>query len=99
MRIKVSFYRLKVKILNLFLFFQIGMIANIFAQPNTVSNFNKSPKLIILGTVQDGGCPHIGCTKACCQITESTKKVVSLGLIDFEAGKKYLFEATPEIGN
>jgi pyrroloquinoline quinone biosynthesis protein B len=99
MRIKVSFYRLKVKILNLFLFFQIGMIANIFAQPNTVSNFNKSPKLIILGTVQDGGCPHIGCTKACCQITDSTKKVVSLGLIDFEAGKKYLFEATPEIGN
>jgi pyrroloquinoline quinone biosynthesis protein B len=75
------------------------MIASIFAQPNVGINFNKSPKLIILGTVQDGGCPHIGCTKACCQITDSTKKVVSLGLIDYEAGKNYLFEASPEIGN
>ena len=75
------------------------MMASIFAQPNTGINFNKSPKLIILGTVQDGGSPHIGCTKACCQKTDSTKKVVSLGLIDYEAGKKYLFEATPEIGN
>ena len=99
MRIKVSFYKLNARLFNLFLFFQIGLISSIFAQPNAGTNFNKNPKLTILGTVQDGGCPHIGCTKVCCQIADSTKKVVSLGLIDFEAGKKYLFEATPEIGN
>lgn len=99
MRIKVSFYRLNARSVNLFLFFQIGIMASIFAQPKAGTNFNKSAKLIILGTVQDGGSPHIGCTKVCCQNTDSTKKVVSLGLIDYEAGKKYLFEATPEIGN
>jgi pyrroloquinoline quinone biosynthesis protein B len=99
MRIKVSFYRLRFKILNLLFFLNIIVVAGVFAQPSIKFGFNKNPKLIVLGTVQDGGCPHIGCRKSCCQKTDSTKKVVSLGLIDFNAGKKFLFEATPEIGN
>lgn len=57
--------------------------------------------LIVLGTVQDGGSPHIGCTKGCCRDLflnpDKNRKVVSLGLIDPEHHKKYLFEATPDM--
>jgi len=60
-----------------------------------------SVELIILGNVQDGGAPHMGCFKSCCaplyaQPNESLK-VVSLGLIDTREEKAYLFEATPDI--
>jgi pyrroloquinoline quinone biosynthesis protein B len=57
--------------------------------------------LIILGTVQDAGSPHIECTKACCKELflnpDKNRKVVSLGLIDPENNASYLFEATPDI--
>ncbi len=56
--------------------------------------------LIVLGTIQDAGSPQIGCTKACCKHLFTTpdynRKVVSLGVIDPENKKKYLFEATPD---
>lgn len=58
-------------------------------------------QLVVLGTVQDGGSPHIGCKKACCaslyKTPDPSRKVVSLGLIDFTHHKKYLFEATPDM--
>lgn len=57
--------------------------------------------LHILGTVQDGGSPHIGCKKDCCanlfQNPDDQRKVISLGLVDHENNKSYLFEATPDI--
>jgi len=57
--------------------------------------------LVILGTVQDAGSPHIACKKECCKELfvnpDTNRKVVSLGLIDAENEKTYLFEATPEI--
>jgi pyrroloquinoline quinone biosynthesis protein B len=57
--------------------------------------------LIVLGTVQDGGSPHIACLKACCtdlfKNPDPGRRVVSLGLIDMKVGKKYLFEATPDM--
>ncbi|RDY61986.1 MBL fold metallo-hydrolase [Flagellimonas nanhaiensis] len=57
--------------------------------------------LHILGTVQDGGSPHIGCQKECCKELfknpDNTRKVVSLGVVDHENEKSYLFEATPDI--
>ncbi|MET6989501.1 MBL fold metallo-hydrolase [Sediminicola arcticus] len=57
--------------------------------------------LIILGTIQDAGSPHIACTKACCENLffnpNIDRKVVSLGVIDSDHKKKYLFEATPDI--
>ncbi len=61
---------------------------------------DEPPRLVILGNVQDAGSPHIGCRKACCQDLfdrpDPDRMVVSLGLIDPEAGLKYLFEATPD---
>lgn len=57
--------------------------------------------LQILGTVQDGGAPHIGCKKVCCTaLTEAQKaerKVTALGLFLKEEQTHYLFEATPDI--
>lgn len=56
--------------------------------------------LVILGTVQDAGSPHIACIKHCCkdlfQNPDKKIKVVSLGLIDSENSKSYIFEATPD---
>ncbi|MGA9237475.1 MBL fold metallo-hydrolase [Robiginitalea sp.] len=60
-----------------------------------------SVELIILGNVQDGGAPHMGCFKSCCAHLytqpDETLKVVSLGLLDTREEKTYLFEATPDI--
>ena len=57
--------------------------------------------ITILGTAQDGGFPHIGCQKECCDLYYKgelpKQKVVSLGLIDKESNQKFLFEATPDI--
>lgn len=57
--------------------------------------------LVLLGTIQDGGSPHIGCQRDCCKSLfenpDPDRQVVSLGLIDAENNKKYLFEATPDI--
>lgn len=59
--------------------------------------------LHILGTVQDGGSPHIGCQKSCCaelfNNPDPTRKVVSLGLVDHKNKKSYLFEATPDMSS
>lgn len=61
----------------------------------------KEPFIIILGTVQDAGSPHIACKKDCCRDLflqpNKTRKVVCLGLTDPENNKKYLFEASPNI--
>ncbi|MFT4832366.1 MAG: pyrroloquinoline quinone biosynthesis protein B [Psychroserpens sp.] len=63
--------------------------------------FQKQVSLIILGTVQDAGSPHIACTNACCENLfvkpNQNRKVVSLGIVDSDHKKKYLFEATPDI--
>lgn len=61
----------------------------------------SSVTLHILGTVQDGGSPHIGCQKSCCtelfKNPDPDRKVVSLGVVDRENQKSYLFEATPDM--
>jgi pyrroloquinoline quinone biosynthesis protein B len=57
--------------------------------------------LIVLGTIQDGGSPHIGCNKACCKYLfthpDYKRKVVSLGVIDPQNKQTWLFEATPDM--
>ena len=57
--------------------------------------------ITILGIAQDGGFPHIGCQKECCDKYYNgelpKQKVVSLGLVDKKSNQKFLFEATPDI--
>jgi len=67
---------------------------------NTEST-NKDVTLKILGTIQDGGMPHLGCSKKCCinyySQGFSKKRVVSLGISNIEYNKYYLIEASPDI--
>ena len=61
----------------------------------------SNASIIVLGTIQDAGSPHIACKKHCCkglfENPDNSRQVVSLGLYDAKSGKKYLFEATPDI--
>lgn len=63
------------------------------------SDASTDPYLVVLGTLQDGGSPHLGCEKDCCKTIDPNKKVVSLGLIDPASGKRFLFEATSDIAS
>jgi pyrroloquinoline quinone biosynthesis protein B len=80
----------------LLLFFIISCDAKIENKKTTSKQY-----ITILGIAQDGGFPHIGCQKICCENVYSgktkRKKVVSLGLIDLENQQKWLFEATPDM--
>lgn len=59
--------------------------------------------LVVLGTVQDAGSPHIACKKECCaglfENPDMRRKVVSLGLIDHKNQQMFLFDATPDIAS
>lgn len=61
----------------------------------------NSTSLILLGTIQDAGYPQIACKKSCCvdafNDPSIVREVISLGLIDTEEDKTYLFEATPDM--
>ncbi len=75
-----------------------GFVA--YGQPVAESQ-DSGVTLIVLGTVQDGGSPHIGCSRSCCAPLQKKpdpgRMVVSLGVADARSGKHYLFEATPDI--
>ena len=58
------------------------------------------PYIIVLGTIQDAGSPHMGCEKSCCislfKNPDPNRKVVSLGLVDPSEKKYWLIEASPD---
>lgn len=70
-------------------------------KPAVVQNAPARTSLIVLGNVQDAGSPHIACKKECCrelfQNPDDSRKVVSLGVVDTENNRKYLFDATPDM--
>ena len=84
--------------LAVFIISVIGCTTNDVA----INKTNQTKQYItILGTAQDGGFPHIGCQKKCCDDFYKgilpKQQVVSLGLVDKESQQKFLFEATPDI--
>ena len=70
-----------------------------FERSTSVEELDVS--FILLGTLQDAGAPQINCNKKCCQglfeQADLVRRVSSLGLLDFNTQKKYLFDATPDI--
>ena len=64
---------------------------------------NKSSKILlkVLGTIQDGGIPHMGCSKECCSNYFLSKKsrigVSSLGVSNLKYNTNYIIDATPNI--
>ena len=79
---------MKFKIQIVFILF-LPLIA--FAQANTTYT------LKVLGVVQDGGLPHLGSNKLCCDETQSKRHVTSLMLINNKNNYSYLFDASPDI--
>ena len=75
----------------------------IFLAVSTVYGQEQRPaaELVVLGNLQDGGAPHMGCHKSCCaplyENPDPNLMVVSLGLLDIPQRKAYLFEATPDL--
>ena len=80
----------------LFRFFYFSFfLFNLFAQ-----NIKSNQFLVVLGTAQDAGFPQLGSMDEFREVGKNYKarqKVVSLGLIDKNAKKKFLFEATPDL--
>ncbi|MCH9659859.1 MAG: MBL fold metallo-hydrolase, partial [Bacteroidetes bacterium] len=74
---------------------------NTYVNEKNLGLHDQSISLIVLGTIQDAGSPHIGCEKECCKDLfnnpDKDRQVVALGLIDNPSSKKFLFEATPDI--
>lgn len=68
---------------------------------DNIKTIKEGVTLVVLGTVQDAGSPHIACKKKCCETLfenpNATRKIVSLGLLDHENQQTFLFDATPDI--
>ena len=64
------------------------------------SQKESSPYIIVLGTIQDAGSPHMGCEKSCCislfENPDPSRKVVSIGLVDPLEKKYWIIEASPD---
>jgi len=77
---------------------RIYLILFIFFIPLTAFNqVNSTYSLKILGVVQDGGLPHLGSNKLCCENIEQKRHVTSIMLINNENNESYLFDASPDI--
>ena len=60
---------------------------------------NEDPYIVVLGIAQDGGAPHAGCNKICCDNlweTSQNEKVSCIGIVDPKSGKSWMIDATPD---
>ena len=77
-----------------FIFIQIIFFPILFISQNS------NPYILILGTVQDAGSPHLGCKKKCCEelfnTPDPSRKVISLGIVDPVSKKTWMIEASPD---
>ena len=59
-------------------------------------------EILILGTAQDGGYPHVGCTNLCCedawQNSYLKKYIASIALVDHMYKKYFIIDITPDFG-
>lgn len=78
--------------------FCLGFNKNIRDNKKLVDN--QSPFIVVLGIAQDGGYPHAGCKKECCQKYYEGKEprhyVSCLALVDPVTHQRWLFDCTPD---
>lgn len=64
------------------------------------TNTNKGVVLTVLGNVQDAGSPQAGCKKSCCadlwKHPRQDRKIISMGVIDYDLQKNYIFDSSPD---
>jgi len=74
-------------------------LAAAFAEPGHPAD--AGPRIVALGTVQDGGLPQAGCTCAQCTAARRDparkRQVASLALVVPETGHTWLIDATPDL--
>jgi pyrroloquinoline quinone biosynthesis protein B len=62
-----------------------------------------APSAVVLGIAQDGGVPHAGCHQELCVSARRDpslrKRVVSLGVTDPAANRRFLIDATPDFAD
>lgn len=51
----------------------------------------------VLGVAQDGGVPHLGCSKTCCSTNSVTKYVSSIMVYNQKSKGSYIFDASPDL--
>ena len=58
------------------------------------------PYVVVLGIAQDGGYPHAGCNRSCCQDAFANpargRHVASLAIVDPESGERWIIDCTPD---
>ena len=60
---------------------------------------SNNPYVVVLGIAQDGGAPHAGCEKICCEnLWKNNRaiKVASIGIVDPRINKSWIIDATPD---
>jgi len=79
----------------------LGLIISCKTSNKVKTTIKTKQYITVLGIAQDGGYPHIGCQKECCETFYNGKKsklsVVCLGLVDIDNQQKWLFDATPNM--
>lgn len=61
----------------------------------------REPFVVVLGTAQDGGFPQVGCREPACararEDEQHRRLVTSLALVDPRSGRRWLFDASPDL--
>lgn len=71
------------------------------AMPSEAPGPSAGPYALVLGTAQDGGLPQVGCERELCRDAqrdpERARLVTSLLVADPASGRRWLFDATPDL--
>ena len=86
------------------LFFILIIFLSACKKTNSIKKNNSNDVVLkVLGTIQDGGIPHMGCNKICClkYFKNNTFRVgvSSLGISNLKYETNYLIDATPNINH
>ena len=67
------------------------------------TNYSSIPHVIVLGVAQDGGAPHAGCLKECCEERwdnpEKHLRVSSIAIVDPKTSETWIIDATPDFAS
>lgn len=92
---------IKIKYFFIILLSVYSLGCNDFSKEKEKENKSSEILLKVLGTIQDGGIPHMGCSKECCSNYFLSKKsrigVSSLGVSNLKHDTNYIIDATPNI--
>lgn len=95
---------MKKKLLTTFLFAALSLIAcELEASHKDEKSINLpvNPYVVVLGIAQDAGYPQANCKKDCCAEVwgnpQSRCHASCIALVDPRSGKRWLFEATPDL--